>query len=78
MDSTEPYQKRYAALQSRNFTLIWSGLMVSNVGTRMQNVAEGLGGVQGAPRAVLLGAVLLAFTLIIIMPIFWKRDLPDR
>jgi MFS family permease len=31
---------RYPALQHRNFTLIWSGLLVSNMGTWMQNVAQ--------------------------------------
>jgi MFS family permease len=32
---------RFPALQSRNFTLLWAGLIVSNVGTWMQNVAMG-------------------------------------
>ncbi len=31
---------RYPALRSRNFVLTWSGLVVSNVGTWMQNVAQ--------------------------------------
>jgi len=31
---------RYPALYHRNFTLIWSGLLVSNMGTWMQNVAQ--------------------------------------
>ncbi|HEU5100360.1 MAG TPA: MFS transporter, partial [Roseiflexaceae bacterium] len=31
---------RYPALRHRNFTLIWSGLLVSNMGTWMQNVAQ--------------------------------------
>src|SRR5215208_4163232 len=31
---------RYPALHHRNFTLIWSGLLVSNMGTWMQNVAQ--------------------------------------
>lgn len=31
---------RYPALSHRNFTLIWSGLLVSNMGTWMQNVAQ--------------------------------------
>ncbi|HJZ45523.1 MAG TPA: MFS transporter [Roseiflexaceae bacterium] len=31
---------RYPALRYRNFTLIWSGLLVSNMGTWMQNVAQ--------------------------------------
>ncbi len=31
---------RYPALHHRNFTLIWSGLLVSNMGTWMQNTAQ--------------------------------------
>ena len=31
---------RYPALRHRNFVLIWSGLLVSNMGTWMQNVAQ--------------------------------------
>ena len=31
---------RYPALRHRNFTLIWGGLLVSNMGTWMQNVAQ--------------------------------------
>jgi MFS family permease len=37
--STQP--QRFAALRYRNFTLLWSGLIASNVGTWMQNVAVG-------------------------------------
>ncbi len=39
--ATIPSQRvRYPALRHRNFTLIWSGLLVSNMGTWMQNVAQ--------------------------------------
>ena len=31
---------RYPALHHRNFVLIWAGLLVSNMGTWMQNVAQ--------------------------------------
>lgn len=31
---------RYPALRQRNFVLLWSGLLVSNMGTWMQNVAQ--------------------------------------
>jgi MFS family permease len=41
-------------------------------------VAEWLGGVEGAPHAVLLGALILIVILIFVIPTFWKRDLPDR
>lgn len=39
--STPPARtSRYPALQHRNFRLIWSGLLVSNMGTWMQSVAQ--------------------------------------
>jgi MFS family permease len=41
-------------------------------------VAEWLGGLQGAPRAVLLASVILGIILVFLLPVFWKRDLPER
>ena len=41
-------------------------------------VAEWLGGVEGAPHAVLIGAVILGVILVFVVPMFWKRDLPQR
>jgi hypothetical protein len=41
-------------------------------------VAEWLGGVEGAPHAVLIGAIILGIILLFVLPIFWKRDLPQR
>lgn len=38
--ATTSRRVRYPALHHRNFTLIWSGLLVSNMGTWMQNVAQ--------------------------------------
>jgi len=38
--ATSARRARYPALRHRNFTLIWSGLLVSNMGTWMQNVAQ--------------------------------------
>ncbi|MFL5802646.1 MAG: MFS transporter [Roseiflexaceae bacterium] len=40
MATTPSRRARYPALHHRNFTLIWSGLLVSNMGTWMQNVAQ--------------------------------------
>ncbi len=40
MAATSPKPARYPALRHRNFTLIWTGLIVSNMGTWMQNVAQ--------------------------------------
>jgi MFS family permease len=41
-------------------------------------VAEWLGGVEGAPHAVLIGAIILVVILLFVIPMFWKRDLPQR
>ncbi len=40
MAATVKRGARYPALQHRNFTLLWAGLLVSNMGTWMQNVAQ--------------------------------------
>lgn len=40
--------------------------------------AEWLGGVRGAPHAVLVGAMILSVILLLVIPMFWKRDLPQR
>jgi hypothetical protein len=37
--------------------------------------AELLGGIAGAPRAVLVGAAILGVVLILVSPFFWRRDL---
>lgn len=41
-------------------------------------VAEWLGGVEGVPHAALIGAIILALILLFVLPMFWKRDLPQR
>ena len=41
-------------------------------------VSEWLGGVQGAPRAVLLSAVVLGIILVLVIPFFWKRNFPEN
>ncbi len=41
-------------------------------------LADWLGGIQGAPRAVLLAAVAMAVVLILVVPAFWKLDMPDK
>ncbi|MFN8481799.1 MAG: MFS transporter [Anaerolineae bacterium] len=40
MAATTHRPMRYPALRHRNFTLLWAGLLVSNMGTWMQNVAQ--------------------------------------
>ena len=39
------------------------------------SLAEVLGGVSGAPRAVLLGALVLGVGLILVTPFFWQRNM---
>ena len=63
-------QPRFAALQHRNFTLLWSGLIVSNVGTWMQNVAQGWLVLQLTNSPVWLGWLGLSFALpMIVLPL---------
>jgi len=38
-------------------------------------VAEWLGGLNGAPRAVLITAILLGIILIFVTPVFWERNI---
>ncbi len=40
MTATASTPGRYPAFRHRNFTLLWAGLLVSNMGTWMQNVAQ--------------------------------------
>lgn len=62
---------RFPALQSRNFFLLWAGLIVSNVGTWMQNVAMGWLVFELTHSGVWLGLLGLAFAvpMVIIPPI---------
>jgi MFS family permease len=67
MNSIETYQQRYAALHYRNFTLLWSGLIVSNVGTWMQNVANGWLVLQLTDSPLWLGLLGLSFAVPMIL-----------
>ena len=39
------------------------------------SLAELLGGVSGAPRAVLLGGIVVGIVLILVTPLFWNRSI---
>jgi len=54
---------RFAALQNRNFTLLFSGLIVSNVGTWMQNVTQGWLVLQLTNSPLWLGLLGLSFAV---------------
>ncbi|HTP07512.1 MAG TPA: MFS transporter [Anaerolineae bacterium] len=62
---------RFAALRHRNFTLLWAGLLVSNVGTWMQNVAQGWLVLQLTNSPLWLGLLGLSFAIpMIVFPLF--------
>jgi MFS family permease len=63
METAASSTVRFAALRHRNFTLIWSGLIVSNVGTWMQNVAQGWLVLQLTNSPLWLGLLGLSFAL---------------
>ncbi len=63
MTVTPATEVRFAALRHRNFTLLWSGLIVSNVGTWMQNVAQGWLVLQLTNSPLWLGLLGLSFAV---------------
>ena len=70
MDTPVTSAPRFAALQHRNFTLLWTGLIVSNVGTWMQNVAQGWLVLQLTNSPLWLGLLGLSFALpMIVLPL---------
>jgi MFS family permease len=70
MNTPMPSSTRFAALQHRNFTLLWTGLIVSNVGTWMQNVGQGWLVLQLTNSPLWLGLLGLSFALpMIVLPL---------
>jgi MFS family permease len=63
MVATPSQVPRFAALRHRNFALLWSGLIVSNVGTWMQNVAQGWLILQLTNSPLWLGLLGLSFAI---------------
>jgi MFS family permease len=67
--STTP-APRFAALQHRNFKLLWAGLIVSNTGTWMQNVAQGWLVLQLTNSPLWLGLLGLSFAVpMVLLPL---------
>ena len=61
----------FAAFRSRNFTLLWVGLIVSNAGSQMQNVGQGWLVYEQTRSPFWLGMVSLAFAVpMVVLPIF--------
>lgn len=69
---------RFAALRYRNFTLIWSGLIVSIVGTWMQNVGQGRFVLRLTNSPLWLGLLGLSFALPMILLPLVGRAVVDR
>jgi MFS family permease len=69
---------RFAALKNRNFTLLFSGLIVSNVGTWMQNVAQGWLVLQLTNSPLWLGLLGLSFAVPMIVLPFVGGVVVDR
>jgi MFS family permease len=71
MTTTQPAAHRFAALRTRNFSLLFTGLIVSNTGTWMQNVAGGWLVLQLTNSPLWLGLLGLSFALpMVILPLF--------
>jgi MFS family permease len=65
-----PSSARFAALHHRNFALLWVGLVVSNAGTWMQNVAQSWIVLQLTNSPIWLGLLGLSFALpMIVLPL---------
>jgi MFS family permease len=63
--------RRFGALRHRDFALLWSGLLVSNAGTWMQNVAQGWLAYALTNGPFYLGLLGASFAVpMIVLPIF--------
>ncbi len=70
MENAESTAPRYAALQYRNFVLLWSGMIVSNIGTWIQNVALGWLALQLTNSPLWLGLLGLSFAIpMVLLPL---------
>lgn len=73
-----PEVGRFAALRYRNFTALWSGLLVSNAGTWMQNVAMGWLVLQLTNSPLWLGFLGLSFAVPMTMLPLFSGTIVDR
>lgn len=70
MTSSNTTAPRFGALHHRNFNLLWVGLIVSNTGTWMQNVAQGWLVLQLTNSPLWLGLLGLSFAVpMIVLPL---------
>lgn len=69
---------RFAALQHRNFRYFWFGLIISNIGTWMQNVAQGWLVLQLTNSPLWLGLLGLSFALPMVLLPFLGGVVVDR
>lgn len=63
--------RKFGALRHRDFTLLWSGLLISNAGTWMQNVAQGWLAYALTNSPLYLGLLGASFAVpMILLPVF--------
>jgi MFS family permease len=63
--------RKFGALRHRDFTLLWSGLLISNAGTWMQSVAQGWLAYALTNSPIYLGLLGASFAVpMILLPIF--------
>ncbi len=77
-DARKPVRPRFAALRSRNFTILWLGLIVSTAGAQMQQVAKAWLIVQGntSPLPLAVLGLFYAGPTILLAPL--AGSLADR
>ncbi len=69
--AARPGGGHFGALRHRNFALFWSGLLISHIGTWMQNVGQGWLTYELTNTPVWLGLNSLAFAIpMVVLPLF--------
>ena len=76
--SIAAFQKTFSSLSNRNFRLFWSGQLVSQVGTWMQNVGQAWLVLQITHSPIALGTVTALQTLPILFVVLFAGVVVDR
>src|SRR5689334_16912112 len=71
-------EKTFSSLSSRNFRLFWTGQLVSQIGTWMQNVGQAWLVLQITHSSVALGTVTALQTLPILFMVLFAGVVVDR
>src|SRR5579864_1668934 len=76
--SVAGFRKTFSSLSNRNFRLFWTGQLVSQVGTWMQNVAQAWLVLQLTHSSIALGTVTALQTLPILFVVLFAGVVVDR